>query len=422
MISLNFKKFGVSQGFLAEVATQFSDIKTYLFSLPAGSRWFHIFYLLGPLILLIERSPADFWLSICGLVFLCRCIVLRDWKWVRHFWVVACLLFWLACLLSSALSSLPAYSLGEALVWIRFPLFAFASCFWLAKNRQMIAAMLGMTTLGMLIMTGILIAEMLVVGQQGGRLSWPYGDLMPGNYLAKASMPAFIVIIALIMSRNKFLQKFSLFLAIFTIGASVLTGERINLILRLCAGFLTLCSWRANFKKLIIISAIFSMLTILLFVLYDDLKVRYWNSFIRQIPLGEHSHYYQVMRGGIDAFLSSPMVGIGTGNYRFICANIIEGNPKILCHNHPHHFYIQLLAETGLIGFLSGLLMILAILWQVIKTRLMSRNDVIMATAYIAPFAMFFPLQTTGDFFGQWNNIFIWSAIGLSLAARNRLT
>ena len=116
MTDKNPAKAEDSQGLIAEMAAQFADIKAFLSALPASARWFHIFYLLGPLFLLIERSPADFWLSLCGLVFFSRCIIKRDWGWLRHFWVRACLAFWGVCLLSSAMSSLPAYSLGEAFV------------------------------------------------------------------------------------------------------------------------------------------------------------------------------------------------------------------------------------------------------------------------------------------------------------------
>jgi hypothetical protein len=35
------------------------------------------------------------------------------------------------------------------------------------------------------------------------------------------------------------------------------------------------------------------------------------------------------------------------------------------------------------------------------------------------PLGLFFPLQSTADFFGQWNNIFLWSAVALSMAAIN---
>ena len=29
---------------------------------------------------------------------------------------------------------------------------------------------------------------------------------------------------------------------------------------------------------------------------------------------------------------------------------------------------------------------------------------------------MFWPITTTADFFGQWNNIFMWSAVAIALA------
>ena len=81
-----------------------------------------IFYLLGPFFMLIERTPADVWLTLCGLAFLVRCVVRRDWHWTRFFWVRAVLVFWVWCLISASLSTLAGYSIGEAAVWIRFPL------------------------------------------------------------------------------------------------------------------------------------------------------------------------------------------------------------------------------------------------------------------------------------------------------------
>ena len=50
-----------------------------------------------------------------------------------------------------------------------------------------------------------------------------------------------------------------------------------------------------------------------------------------------------------------------------------------------------------------------------------NRANVVAATAYVVPFGLFFPIQSTGDFFGQWNNIFMWSAIALALAAARTL-
>ena len=126
------------------------------------------FYLLGPFFMLIERSPADAYLTFCGIAFLMRCFFRRDWSWTNFFWVRAVFGFWIWCLISASLSTLPAYSIGEAAVWIRFPLFAFASAFWLARDPRIIMAMLISMGIGMLIMSGILFAEFMIVDSAMG--------------------------------------------------------------------------------------------------------------------------------------------------------------------------------------------------------------------------------------------------------------
>ena len=40
-----------------------------------------------------------------------------------------------------------------------------------------------------------------------------------------------------------------------------------------------------------------------------------------------------------------------------------------------------------------------------------NKDNIFTAISYVIPLAVFFPLQTTGDFFGQWNNLFMWSAV-----------
>ena len=403
----------------AEGVSLFAEVKAFLAGLSSASRGFHIFYLLGPLFLLIERSPADLWLSVCGLVFFGRCIVLRDWGWLKIFWVRACLAFWAACLLSSVMSSLPAYSLGEAFVWIRFPLFAFASCFWLARNRQMVIAMMGMTVLGMILMTGILTAEILIVGQQGGRLSWPYGDLIPGNYLAKAGLPAFCVLVALAVSGKRPVNAAASVVSFVTIILSVITGERINFLIRACGGMLAGLIWKPKLGRFGVLVLIEILAIATVFFAAPNIGNRFVDTFISQLPTGEESSYYRVMNSGMVTFETAPILGIGTGNYRILCPDIMQEKADGACHPHPHNYYIQMLAETGVIGFVFGCIMIGAILWRTAVISWHGREHVITATAVIVPLGFFFPLQSTADFFGQWNNIFMWSAIGLVLSARN---
>ena len=120
--------------------TLINDTKDALASLPRWERGFHILWLLGPFIMLIERTPADAWLTILALTFTVRSVVKRDAAWLKIFWVKAGFVFWFWCLLSAAMPYDPAYSLGEAFVWIRFPLFAMATAFWLVQDKRLLYA------------------------------------------------------------------------------------------------------------------------------------------------------------------------------------------------------------------------------------------------------------------------------------------
>jgi len=62
-----------------------ADAKDALSQLPAWERGFHVFWLFGPFILLIERTPADIWLSILALAFVVRSLVKRDGAWLKVF-------------------------------------------------------------------------------------------------------------------------------------------------------------------------------------------------------------------------------------------------------------------------------------------------------------------------------------------------
>ena len=56
----------------------FRDAHSYIKSLPKWERGVHIFWLLGPFILLIERSPADLWLSLVAIIFVVRTIIKKQ--------------------------------------------------------------------------------------------------------------------------------------------------------------------------------------------------------------------------------------------------------------------------------------------------------------------------------------------------------
>ena len=75
-------------------------------------RYMTIFWLLGPFIYLIERDPADLWLTMISIVFLFRCFKKKDWVWTSQFWFKTALALWLFGLFS-AITSRPTFSFQQ---------------------------------------------------------------------------------------------------------------------------------------------------------------------------------------------------------------------------------------------------------------------------------------------------------------------
>ena len=312
---------------------------------------------------------------------------------------------------------MPLYALSESIAWFRFPLFAMATAFWLGRDKRLLYAMLVSTGLGMMLMTGILTAELLIEGPKGNRLSWPYDDLVPGNYLSKVGLPAFVVMAALAIGAKPRLASVMGILSLITIVLSVLTGERINFLIRACGGMLAALLWRPVLRRYSILILVEVLAVCLVFFSSASMQYRFVNSFIIGLPTSPQSDYYKVMGAGLKVFKTAPTLGIGPATHRELCPVIVGDADNFRCDNHPHNFYVQFLAETGLVGFIVGNFMIISIIWAAFAGWRSNRDNVVAATAVVLPLALFFPIQSTGDFFGQWNNIFLWSSVALALAS-----
>ena len=105
-----------------------------------------------------------------------------------------------------------------------------------------------------------------------------------------------------------------------------------------------------------------------------------------------------------------------TRKFELLCDDVIAGSSLYDCHPHPHNFYLQMLGEAGIIGCLTGVLFLGSVIWACTRPALQDRSHVVVATMWIVPFSFFWPIASTADFFGQWNNIFMWSAVAVALA------
>ena len=405
----------------------FSTFKNKIKQVNTFEKYILVFWLFGPFFYLIERDPADLWLTLIAISFLIRSYIFKEWLWLKQKWIKYTLIFWVWCMISSLLSQEPMFSLQQSFVWIRFPIYAVAIQTWLGRRNDFKEIMLIFLFIGMMLMNLILITELIL--EPKPRLTWPYGDLIPGAYLAKFCLPIMCFFSSFLLSKFSLTCLKSWFIAIsylITIIITLLTGERINFILLVCTSLLTAFLWKPKFTNvLFFLTFIFVSVLSFLFI-NPDLKDRYTKTFVRQIPILFNQEtfkqpYWGAWRSGIQQAIETPLIGVGPSMTRKNCSNLISKDiswlpGKNYCGNHPHNFYIQILAETGIIGFLFAILMIFSIIYACFKERINNPNNFFSATAFVIPFAIFFPLQNTNSFFGQWGNLFIWFSLAFAIS------
>ena len=393
-------------------------------------KYMTLFWFMGPFIYLIERDPADLWLTIICLIFLIRCFIKKQWTWTSQLWFKSALALWIFGLFSALTGPDPLFSFTQGFVWIRFPLYAAAAQVWLAKERDIRIIMLLSMMFGMIIMSMILIAETII--EPKIRLTWPYGDLVPGGYIAKFSLPLFCTLMAITVSQKSKAGIFSGLIGLLSISVSVLTGERGNFLIRVCGGMLAGLVWKPKILLYSLIVAIEIIAVLCIVYNRPELSSRFGNDFIESIPIANTSEpvkggsleanpYWGSWRGGIQQGLLNPIKGIGPSGTRKTCANLDTNLPKWLpgknyCGNHPHNFYVQLFAETGIIGLILGCIMFGSIIFTCYQARKEYFNCPMSSTAFVVPFALFFPLQQFGSFYGQWGNLFSWFAIAFAIS------
>ncbi len=383
-------------------------------------KYFTIFWLLGPFIYLIERDPADLWLTSIGVIFLLRCIKKKDWDWTSQIWFKSALVLWLFGLFSALTSMDPLFTFQQGFVWIRFPIYVAAAQVWLGQDRDIRILMLLTMLIGILLMCGILIAETLM--EPKPRLSWPYNDLVPGSYIAKFSLPLFCVLIAMAVSSKSKAGLFCYIVGLLSIGVCALTGERTNFLILACGSVLAGLVWKPKLKLYLALILVQLLTVISVFLVRPDLGYNFTNAFVKQIPImNTDTGYWGAWRGGIQQGLMTPIKGIGPSGTRNTCSYLDSSHTSWLpgennCANHPHNFYIQLFAEVGIIGLILGSIMFISIAVSCFKIRKTNFNCPMASTAFIIPFGLFFPIQQFGSFYGQWGNLFTWFAIALALS------
>lgn len=394
------------------------------------------FCYLIPLVLLTGPFLPDLFLSICSLIFLLIIFLSKDYKYFNNLFFKVFVIFCIYLIINSLTSNYPFHSIKSSLFYFRFGIFSLAVFYFIENVYKFRETFFKFILIAFIlaICSGVFqyFFSTNILGQiifNTNRLALPFSDeLVLGQYLSRV----FPVLMSLfIFSMNKNYKNYPLlFLLLISTDIIIfLSGERTALGLLFITSFLILVLLK-NLRIFRLVSLIFSIGVIIIISIYNPIiKERNIDKTISQLGLNDsvksinlfseiHENHIKV---AWKMFLEKPLVGHGANNFRSYCYDKKYNINAKHCSTHPHHSYIQLLAETGIIGlsfFLSLLILFIQMTFKHLLSLLrnsrsyLSDYDVCILVA-IAP--TIWPLLPTLNFFNNWINVIYYLPIGFIL-------
>ena len=127
------------------------------------------------------------------------------------------------------------------------------------------------------------------------------------------------------------------------------------------------------------------------------------------------------IRTAYSMFKDKPILGHGPRMFRIKCSEPKYSIGKFPCSTHPHNFYVQLLAETGIIGFsflVGGLCYVLFATFKQIKSIVLKKDRYLtdyQVCLLAGILISVWPLSPNGNFFNNWLAIMYSLPVGFYL-------
>jgi len=254
-------------------------------------------------------------------------------------------------------------------------------------------------------------------------------DVKLGAYLARIYLFLFLFFYLFLDKKLLNIIYLNLFNILFAI-IILLTGERTSFLIFILNFLLINFITRKSFLNKAIAFLIVALVSITIITNIKEVKTRYIDQTLTQLTdsnmntLGYnyfskgHENHYRI---AYKMFNDSKFFGQGPNSFRNLCSAekfrlSVNGEG---CSTHPHNIYMQLLGETGLIGFLfvfSTLFYICCLfINDLLKMRKKNKNLENRVFFYVPIVIYLFPFIPTGSFFNSWVNIIIYLPIGFLL-------
>ena len=258
-------------------------------------------------------------------------------------------------------------------------------------------------------------------------------EAIAGGFIQRFSLFLFYTFIMFASFKNLTLKIYFLSLVFFLITISIIfSGNRMPLILFFISIFLILITNKSLKKYLIHIFIFTFLLTFVTINSSSQLKAYYKTFFehsekifslisYRISGIGsdllydKRPSYIHEFDAGIGTFKLNKYFGGGIKSFRFNCPKreIESVNERTTCNMHPHNYYLEVLTDLGIIGFLIFISLVISVLFKAYKVLLFSNNKYIFSPFLYVFLMEIFPIKSSGSFFTTNNSTIIFLSLGI---------
>lgn len=399
---------------------------------------FPFFLITGPLL-------SDFFLIIFGLITIylfSSSNILNNYKLIFLIY-----LFWLIYLIIRSLSSSdPLLSLESSLFYFRFGILAVGVYLLLENNfkKTLDSFLISLNIIFLLLCLDVI--REVISGKNifyyfglidfykfsESQTSGLFGDRrILGGYISRFLPLIYLSIIYFKKVKYTNLYYLSIIVFLASIYSIIVSGERASIVNTLFILFILLIflNIKLIFKFFIII---LSSIGYYIFLQFDSLiKYRIHNLTQEQINTNfnnileiSRSHEY-IYKSAFEIFQNNLIFGIGPKLFRVHCnyTNFSNG-----CSTHPHHSYLQLLSEVGIIGALPVFFLLTYVIFKIItefiNINFLKKNKISFFELIflLCVFINLNPLTPSGNFFNNWLSLIYYLPLGFILYfSKNRI-
>ena len=262
----------------------------------------------------------------------------------------------------------------------------------------------------------------------------PFNDEeIAGGFIQRFSLFVFYTFIMFASFKNLTSKVYLLSFVFFLISISIIfSGNRMPLILFFISIFLILITNKTLKRYLIQIFIFVFLITFVTINSSSQLKA-YYKSFFDQsekmlslfsyritgvgsdLLYDKRPSYIHEFDAGIGTFKLNKYFGGGIKSFRFNCPSrkIENINERTTCNMHPHNYYLEILTDLGIIGFLIFIALVISVLFNAYKVLLFSNNKYIFSPFLYVFIMEIFPIKSSGSFFTTNNSTIIFLSLGI---------